>query len=409
MLALVGPTVGWRQRVARWASSGTVPVVAFCRSVEHLRASLAAGGAPAVLLDGDLPAVDRDLLAAVTDAGGLALVVQGSRRRQPWTTLGAAAVLPASFDVHQLHEALGPAHMPARAPDAAVPAPLLAVTGPGGTGASVAAIALAQGLAVTHGRVLLADCCLHAEQAMLHNAHGAQPGLADLVELHADGTPGLRQIRQMTVGVVERGYHLLLGLRRARHWSMVQPSSLEAALDSMRRGFDVVVADTDVEVEGEADGGSIDVEERNVLARTVLLRSDVVLVVGQPTMKGVYSLVRTMVDLLEFGVPPERLLPVVNQAAQSSQARAELSRAIQQLIRGAAGGSAVGPALFLPTVALEDRLRDRDALPETLPRMLAGATAAVLSRRTGRAEPASTPEPVEVGTIGHWDGPSEPS
>jgi cellulose biosynthesis protein BcsQ len=410
VLGLVSTAASWPRRVDGWSASGTVPVtIKFCPSVEHLHALLRSGQRRVVLLDGDLPMVDRDLLAAISAAGGIALVVEGARRRRDWGQLGAAAVLPSTFDERQLLAAIDPQsapsapQVPARA--TRTQAPLIAVTGPGGTGASVVAIALAQGLAAGHRRVLLADCCLHAEQSMLHNAHGAQPGLMELVELHSAGAPGVRQIRQLTIGIVERGYHLLVGLRRARHWSSLRPPSLQATLRSLRMAFDVVVADVDADVDGEAQTGSVEVEERNALARMVMSRAELVLVVGQPNMKGVYALVRTVIDLLEFGVAPQRLLPVINQANGAAATRSELSRAVRQLISDAAGGSAVSPALFLPDVALENELRDRDALPVTLPRALASAADALLARHgVAHATEASEPRRITPGAIGHWSG-----
>lgn len=409
ILGLVSTAASWPRRLDSWSTSGAVPIsVTFCPSVEHLQARLRSGQRAAVLLDGDLPMVDRDLLGAVAAAGATAVVVEGTRRRREWDRLGAAAVLPSSFDERQLLAAIEPptqssAHLPA--PAARPHAPLVAVTGPGGTGASVAAIALAQGFAATRRRPLLIDCCLHAEQAMLHNAHGAHPGLADMVELHSSGQPGVRQIRQLTIGVVERGYHLLVGLRRARHWSSLRPASLQVALQSLLGAFDIVVADVDSDVDGEAQTGSVEIEERNALARTVLARSDLVLVVGQPSMKGVYALVRTLIDLLEFGIAPQRLLPVINQASGAATTRSELSRAVRQLIGDAAGGPAVSPALFLPDVPLEAELRDRDALPVALPRALATAADALLSRQsTPPQRPAPEPQQVAPGALGHWAG-----
>jgi cellulose biosynthesis protein BcsQ len=411
LLGLVSTAASWPRRVDSWATSGAVPItITFCPSVEHLQARLRSGQRTAVLLDGDLPMVDRDLLATVTAAGAIAVVVEGTRRRREWGHLGASAVLPSSFGERQLMSVIEPrtqsqsAHLPARA--TRQHAPLVAVTGPGGTGASVAAIALAQGLAATRPRPLLIDCCLHAEQAMLHNAHGAHPGLADMVELHTSGQPGVRQIRQLTIGVVERGYHLLVGLRRARHWSSLRPQSLQVALQSLLGAFDVVVADVDSDVDGEAQTGSAEIEERNALARTVLARSDLVLVVGQPSMKGIYALVRTLIDLLEFGIAPQRLLPVINQASGAATTRSELSRAVRQLISDAAGGSAVSPALFLPDVPLEAELRDRDALPVALPRALATAVDALLSRQGSPAPQNNAAEPQQIapGALGHWAG-----
>ena len=47
-----------------------------------------------------------------------------------------------------------------------------------------------------------------------------------------------------------------------------------AALAGLRATFEVVVADIDADLEGEAECGSIEVEERNTMARTVANRAD---------------------------------------------------------------------------------------------------------------------------------------
>jgi len=421
LLGLVSRTASWPQRLEAWSTSAAIPIaVSYCQSVEHLRARLDDGDThQGVLLDGDLSFVDRDLLTDVTGAGAVAVVIEGTRRRRPWDALGAAAVLPADFDQPQLLEVLrGVLESAAPARRERPLAPVVAVTGPGGTGASVSAIALSQGLAAARRRVLLADCCLHAEQAMLHNAYGSQPNIVDLVELHAERTPERREMRQLAVGVVERGYYLLPGIARARHWSRIRSGSLEAALRSVRSAFDVVVADVDADVEGEAQGGSIEVEERNVLARTVLAEAAAVMVVGQPTMKGVHAMVRALVELLEFGIAGDRVLPVVNQAVADRTVRADLSRAVRHLLDAAASGggvpdaAAVGPALFAPAVQLEEHLRERDALDDAWPGLLAGAATAVLDRAPAAPRSAGSPEPVAAGSLGHWrngpgaDGPT---
>ena len=418
LLGLVSRTASWPQRLEVWSTSAAIPfTVSYCQSVAHLQARLDDGeGGRAVLLDGDLSFVDRDLFTDVVGAGGVPVVIEGTRRRRPWDSLGAAVVLPADFDQRQLLDALehvlAPATPAAPAQRDRPMAPLVAVTGPGGTGASVSAIALSQGLAAARRRVLLVDCCLHAEQAMLHNAYGPQPDLVDVVELHAERTPERREMRQLALGVVERGYYLLPGIGRARHWARIRGGSLEAALRSVRSSFDVVVADVDADVEGAAQGGSIEVEERNVLARTVLAEAAAVMVVGQPTMKGVYAMVRALVELLEFGVTGDRVVPVVNQAVADRAVRADLSRAVRHLLDGAASGgvpgaAGVGPVLFAPTVALEEHLRERDALDDAWPTLLAGAVTAVLDRAPAESRSVrAAPEPVVAGSLGHWrDGP----
>ncbi len=403
VLALAGRTADWPRRVEAWTSGGLVPVrVSHCETSAHLQARLRADGARIALLDGDLPSVDRDLLADVAAVGGVPIVVAGARRRRRWATLGAALVLHADFDREALLDALASVTPPAAGAPSRREAPLLVATGPGGTGASVTAIALAQGLAAGQDGVLLVDGCLHAEQAMLHDADGSHACLADLVDLHTERTPDSRHVRGSAVGIVERGYHLLPGIPRARQWSRIRAGSLQSTLRSLRLAFDVVVVDVDPDVEGEAEGGSIDVEERNVLARTIHAAADVTLVVGQPTMKGSYALVRTMIELLEFGVRPQRLLPVFNGVDAAEAVRAELSRAVRDLIDVVADGGAVGPALFTPHLALDGALRRREALPTPWAGSLAGAAMTVLGRARD-AGTATAPAPIAAGSLGHWD------
>jgi hypothetical protein len=173
----------------------------------------------------------------------------------------------------------------------------------------------------------------------------------------------------------------------------------------LRTAFDVVIADVDADVDGELQTGSAEIEERNVIARAVFARADVTLVVGQPSMKGVYALVRTVTDLLEFGVAPQHVLPVLNQSTGGPGERAALARAVRHLIDGAEGGPQVGPVLFLPAVALEAHLRDCEALPEPLSRTLAEATQALLGRHGVRqTAPAPALQRVAPGALGHWGG-----
>src|SRR3546814_12658529 len=80
-------------------------------------------------------------------------------------------------------------------------------------------IPLAQGLARDprySELICLADLALDAEQAMLHAARDVVPGVAELVEAHRSGSPGPHEVRDLTWEVGERGYRLLLGLRRHR-------------------------------------------------------------------------------------------------------------------------------------------------------------------------------------------------
>jgi hypothetical protein len=224
---------------------------------------------------------------------------------------------------------------------------VVAVLGPGGTGASTAAIALAEGLAggdrAVGGPVLLADLCRTADQAMLHDSRVVVPGVQELVEAHRTGRILPNLVHDQTFEVAGRGYRLLLGLRRPRHYVTVRPRAFEAALDSLRRAFAVTVCDVDPDLEGEAETGSLDVEERHLMTRATVARSSVVFVVGGPGLKGVFSTVRLVGELLAFGAPPDRLVPVVSRGPRNPRQRAEISSSLRQLL-GANVGRARDPS-----------------------------------------------------------------
>jgi hypothetical protein len=415
LLGLARPRLPWFAAVGRDATSGSLPADFLkCVSAEEVRLRLA-GGRPcsAVLLDAGLPAVDRDLLAAVVEHGVAAVVVDAGRSGRDWDALGATAVLPADFGHRELVavlEAVAPvagvaevAEVPAARPSAQ--GRLALVCGPGGTGASTAAAALAQGLGAAGEDVVLADLALRAEQAMLHDVRDVVPGISELVDAHRSGTPAADEVRALTFDVVERRYALLLGLRRARSWTALRPRALAAAVDSLRATFDVVVADVTADFEGEAEGGSADVEDRNALARTALARADAAFVVGRAGVKGLHALVRTVVDIVEAGLSPSRAVPVVADAPRSPRARAEVARAMSELA-GPALPEPVAAPVFLPSRRVEGALRDARPLPTPLPDRMAGAFAAVLARRGRAAAPAVGPARVVPGTLASWGDPA---
>jgi MinD-like ATPase involved in chromosome partitioning or flagellar assembly len=325
-------------------------------------------------------------------------------------------VLPAGFDRRALVEVLELSA--ARVADATSldePAPAPAATGalgrvavvcgPGGTGASTAAAALAQGLGERGTSVVLADLALRAEQAMLHDVRDVVPGVQELVDAHRGATPSAEDVRALTFDVVERRYALLLGLRRARSWSALRPAAVTAALESLRAAFDVVVADVTADFEGEADGGSADVEERNGLARTALAAADVAVVVGRPGVKGLHALVRTVGDVVEAGLPAGRVVPVLAGAPRSPRARAAIAAAIAALARPVVHEPLAAP-VFLPGRRVEAALRDARPLPSPLPERLAGAFTAVAARSGRRPEAAPGPQRVAPGSLASWADPA---
>ena len=404
----------WFRRVGRWATEASIPVeFVRCVSVAELRARLG-GGRPfsAVLLGSDTPHLDRDVLALVREVGAAPIVVADDTPRD-WLRLGAAAVLPADLDRQALLEALTTVAAPVREvaardggaatadDDLAATGRLVAVTGPGGTGASSVAMALAQGLAGGGGGpVLLADLRRVAEQAMLHDARVVVPGLQEVVEAYRGGDPSPTLLLESTFAVPARGYRLLLGLRRARQWTTLRPRALEAALRGLQRTFDVTVADVDPEVEGEEETGSVDVEERHLASRLTLARADAVLVVADPSTKGLYSVARLLADLLAFGVPPQRVLTVCNRAPRSPRLRAELTGALATLLEGQLGGRELATPLHLPERRVEQAARDGVALPAPLPGELAAAVGPLLARPRATESAVAVPVPVTPGSLG---------
>jgi hypothetical protein len=429
LLGLARARADWFRTVARWATAGMLPAEFLrCVAAEELRARLRSGRRfSAAIVDAGVPGLDRDLIAAAEEVGCRVLVVDDVTSGRDWKGLGVAAVLAPTFSRDELLEVLA-AH--AEMVGAAVvddgPRPdqaarprgeLIAVTGPGGTGASTVAIALAQGLATGLGQdrnrrerrgaasapsVLLADLCRVADQAMLHDSRVVVPGIQEVVESHRISVPPRSTLLDQTFEVPARGYRLLLGLRRPRHWVTVRARALEATLDSLQRLTDIVVADVDADVEGEAETGSLDVEERNLLSRATIARAGAVVVTGEPSMKGLYALVRTLGELLGFGVPVDRLIPVVSRAPRSPRARAELAAALADLLAASSGIAAkrlVAP-LHLPERRIDDALRDGVALPAPLPALTARAVVAVLQRADDReAAVADGPELVTPGSL----------
>lgn len=416
LLGLARPRAAWFSEVSRWATSAIVPAeFVKCVSAEEVRARFASGRVwSAILLDGTLPVVDRDLLLAARDAGCAPIVIDDTANRR-WRDIGALAVLPTTFDRRSLLEVLESLAItvdaPMRAPDDVVVDDgragadgglVVAVCGAGGTGASTAAASLAQGLAAMGRDVVVADLARHAEQALLHDVGDVVPGVQELVEAHRNGVPDSRAVRSLTFTMVDRGYALLLGLRRARYWPTLRPRAFEAAFGSLVSAFDVTVCDVTADFESEADAGSADVEERNVASRTAIAAADVIVVVGRPGVKGLHAMVRVVGDVVAADVPATRVLPLVMCAPRSPRSRAEITAAVHELARPVTGAIPMPSPLFLPTRSVDDAVRDGAPLPSPLPGRLADAVLAVRDLVGPRPRGSATPSPVAPGTLGSF-------
>ncbi|HZN13757.1 MAG TPA: hypothetical protein VFB78_05795 [Acidimicrobiales bacterium] len=419
VLGLAGPRPLWFSAIGQWANAGLVPIDFIkCVSSEQVHTRLASGRVhSAVILDGALPSVDRDLIEVAHDDGAAVFVVDTEGRQSHWVGLGADVVLVDGFSPDALigglraHAAMVPTGewrpAAASAPEGAERGALIAVCGPGGTGVSTLAIALAQQLAADrrqrHGSVVLADLCLRAEQAMLHDAGDIGPGVQELVDQCRTSTPDIDQVRDHTYAVTERGYALLLGLRRPAAWSALRPRAIATALDGLRVAYGTVVCDCDGDVEGQADGGSADVEERHALTRAAVTTATAVFVVGGDRLKGTYSLARLTNELVGAGVDPARVVPVFNHANRGSRGRTRITRAFVALLSNDAGN--VLSPIFVADRDVEDALHDRGRLPAALGDPLVAALSEVMSaavapaatrpgRRLARGEVVAFPQDV---------------
>lgn len=431
VLGLARVRASWFGEVARWSTSAALPVE-FVKvvSVEEARARLRSGRPfSALLVDGALPGLDRDLVELAARQGCAVVAVDDGRALRGWSDLGVAAVLHAAFERDHLLDALRAVAQPiARSDQRAVvgtpPAAstswrgrLVAVTGAGGVGRSTIAIALASGLAADprdRGLVVLADLSLRAQQALLHDAGDVVPGLLELIEGHRTSALVADEVRELCYSVPERGYDLLLGLRRHRDWTALRPRSVAAALDGLRRTFRLVVADVDADVEGEADTGSVDVEERNLLARSALADADLVLVVGHPGLAGAHAQLGVVGDLLDLGVEASRLVPVLNRAPRNPRQRAEWSAALARLLDATRPGVVLAcTSVFVPERrGIDPVLRDGVALPAPVVRPVTDAARALLARLPAAPVPgAAGPEPVAVapGSLGSWTDDEVPA
>jgi hypothetical protein len=194
----------------------------------------------------------------------------------------------------------------------------------------------------------------------------------------------------------------LLGLRRPRDWAVLRPRAFEAGLESLLRSFRVTVADVDADLEGEAECGSIDVEERHLMGRSAVARADVVVVAMSSGLAGVHRGARIVDHLLAFGVDAERVLPVVNRAPRSARQRAEITQSLAAAITALRGGpaSVASPTFVGERRRLDDAHRDSVPLPRPLAEQLRSAAEALLERSPARHR--VEPEPVTPGSIGSW-------
>lgn len=407
----------WFGNVSLWTTSGAVPAEFHkCLSANHVRQRLSSlQPHSALLVEDGIAEIDRDLIESASRAGTPTIVIShnSDSHAQNWLELGAAAVLPAELTPAVLLQTLatnaqtiGTTQLDESSKFveqlATRQGHFIAVCGPGGTGASTVAIATAQALSadVTQAdHILLADFARNGEQAMLHDSPDIVPGVEEAVELHRHRRATTEQIRDLTFGVERRGYRLLLGQRRLASWTALPPAAVQATIAGLRNAFRTVVADITADFESEAEGGSLDVEERNALALASISQADLVLVVGSPGLKGIHSLTRTMRNIVKASVSEARVVPVINRAPKRSTERAEITKTLALL--GTSGSPAMtwNAPIFLPDRNVESALREGDLLDKKIAAPLGIAVEALIPQLAGEGQASTTPARITPGSL----------
>src|SRR5207248_11296627 len=95
-LGLAHARSNWFSDLARWSTTAAIPVeFVKCVTVEEVRARLASERAfSALLVDGGLPGLDRELVDEALSCRYAVIVVHDGRLRRDSRALGASAVLP---------------------------------------------------------------------------------------------------------------------------------------------------------------------------------------------------------------------------------------------------------------------------------------------------------------------------
>jgi len=422
VLGLAHVRSSWFSEVARWSTAGSLPLeFVKCVSTQELRTRVAGGRVfSAALLDGRLPGIDRDLLSTLAEARIPAVVVRSAPDPHDWIGLGATSTLDAPVDRSGLLAALsehsrmvGGVDAPTSAPQVTMPpgqwrGRLVAVTGPPGVGRSTVAAALAQGLGddpPNRGEVLLIDLARRAHQAILHDARDVVPGIQEVVEAHRMGHVSTEDLRQLSFAVPERGYRLVLGLRRPNDWITIRSRAFSTALDAIQRSARLVVADCDPELDGETETGSFDIEDSHLMSRATIAQADLVVVVSTPTTTGLHGMVGVLSDLRAHAVTSDRVVAVLNRAPRAGRPRAELTRALANLTRAAEQGDHhIGP-VFVPErrgvdLVHRDLHRFPSAVVDPITRLVADRLAHVPSRLA--PDESVEPVPIRPGSLGSW-------
>ncbi len=281
----------------------------------------------AVLVDQRASGLDRELVRRSLAADCPVIVVGGPADAPRLLDLGATVHVPDPDDGGPLDDALavaladhahpiGPVDDLRFGPRIATPSGdrwtgrLVAVTGPGGSGASTVARALAAGLVDDprlRGEVLLVDACLQADQAHLHGIDEPTSDLRAATQAHRGGDPDGTTVRSLLTDPPGCRYRLLPGIRRRGDWPAIGGPTLTAALRNLRDHHLATVVDVDPMVDLAPVHQPVGPATPGEPSRIVVELADLVVLVhhaGAPRR----AADRVADDLAEAGLPTDRLV-----------------------------------------------------------------------------------------------------
>lgn len=342
-----------------------VAVARRCAELTELLAAAEAGAGTVAVVSGDLPGLDREVVARLRGAGLRVVVVEDAATPAARLTGLGCDVVVAGGDAENLvaairgdaPEAAGPGTR--AAPDLGVPpGTVVAVWGPAGSpGRTTTAIELAAALAgvgATAPRrtgllrrsrhapqprgsssVILADAdtCASSVTSRLGLLDDA-PGLAAAARTAGQGVLDVVTLAGQSP-VVLPGVRVLTGITRASRWPELPASSLDVVFQRCRELASWTVVDCGPVLEvDEHLMYDTHAPQRNGATLSALQAADIVVVVGGADPVGLQRLVRGLEDLRDVAVPVAAArLVVVNRLRGSAVGRRAESQVRDALAR----------------------------------------------------------------------------
>ncbi len=373
---VLGPVrAAWIARLMQWQSAGVLPFdVTQCLSVQEVQIRQRQHvGQACIIVDSGLPFLERDLIASARNTGTAVVLIgeppDADNTARPPSPRDATYSLSSQFtldDVIEMHRSLSQLTVAPIADTTSIQRPslVISVCGSGGTGTSLFAAMIAQGvvaLSATPVATLLADFALNAEQGMLHDVTEMIPCADDVIDAVRKRTCSADELRSSSFYIASRGYRLLLGSRPKKRWAEPSVDECGRVLLALRNTFDVIVCDITADFAREATTGSADLEERNARNIAGVVGADLIVVTSHADAKGVHATSEILDDLHSLGVSAQRIVVLFTRTPKSGSTKSELTKALSSL----ASFPLTNPPLFSPTIPAESAIRDGLPFPSS--------------------------------------------